>query len=108
MIDARGKNVIVLGGGDTGADCVATAHRQGAQQVVQISINPKVLDRPSDNTWPEWPLIYRKTYAIEEGGVEESSEQYAFARRGADHGFTRQGAKPAAQPDGVPRPDAQG
>ncbi len=73
MIDARGKNVVVLGGGDTGADCVATAHRQGAKQVVQISINPKVLDRPSDNTWPEWPLIYRKTYAIEEGGVEEFS-----------------------------------
>jgi glutamate synthase (NADPH) small chain len=73
MIDARGKNVVVLGGGDTGADCVATAHRQGAKQVVQISINPKVLDRPSDNTWPEWPLIYRKTYAIEEGGVEQFS-----------------------------------
>ena len=39
MIDASGKNVIVLGGGDTGADCVATAHRQNAKQVVQISIN---------------------------------------------------------------------
>jgi glutamate synthase (NADPH) small chain len=73
LIDVRGKNVVVLGGGDTGADCVATAHRQGAHQVVQISINPKVLDRPVDNPWPEWPLIYRKTYAIEEGGVEEFS-----------------------------------
>jgi glutamate synthase (NADPH/NADH) small chain len=73
LVDVRGKNVVVLGGGDTGADCVATAHRQGAHQVVQISINPKVLDRPVDNPWPEWPLIYRKTYAIEEGGVEEFS-----------------------------------
>jgi glutamate synthase (NADPH/NADH) small chain len=72
MIDTHGKNVIVLGGGDTGADCVATAHRQGAKQVVQISINLRgSADRPGDNPWPEWPLIYRKTYAIEEGGVEE-------------------------------------
>jgi len=72
MIDAHGKNVIVLGGGDTGADCVATAHRQGAKKVVQISINLRgSADRPGDNPWPEWPLIYRETYAIEEGGVEE-------------------------------------
>jgi glutamate synthase (NADPH) small chain len=74
FIDAHGKNVIVLGGGDTGADCVATAHRQGAKQVVQISINLKSpLGRPADNPWPEWPQIYRKTYAVEEGGVEEFS-----------------------------------
>lgn len=73
-ISARGKNVVVLGGGDTGADCVATAHRQGARQVVQISINLRSpLGRPADNPWPEWPMIYRKTYAIEEGGVEEFS-----------------------------------
>jgi glutamate synthase (NADPH/NADH) small chain len=72
MIDANGKNVIVLGGGDTGADCVATAHRQNAKQVVQISINLRGSDeRPGDNPWPEWPMIYRETYAIEEGGVEE-------------------------------------
>ena len=71
-IHARGQNVIVLGGGDTGADCVATAHRQGAKQVVQISINVRAsADRPLDNPWPEWPQIYRKTYSIEEGGVEE-------------------------------------
>jgi glutamate synthase (NADPH/NADH) small chain len=74
FIDARGKAVVVLGGGDTGADCVATAHRQGAKQVVQISINLKSpLGRPEDNPWPEWPQIYRKTYAVEEGGVEEFS-----------------------------------
>jgi glutamate synthase (NADPH/NADH) small chain len=79
-ISARGKNVIVLGGGDTGADCVATAHRQGAKQVVQISINVKSpLGRPPDNPWPEWPQIYRETYAIEEGGVEEfSADATAF------------------------------
>src|SRR5680860_337031 len=71
-IDAQDKNVIVLGGGDTGADCVATAHRQGAKQVVQISINFKAPDeRPADNPWPELPRTYTKTYAQQEGGVEE-------------------------------------
>lgn len=73
-ISAKNKNVVVLGGGDTGADCVATAIRQGAEQVVQISINPqKPLERKSGNPWPEQPLIYKKTYAIEEGGAEEFS-----------------------------------
>ncbi|MCI0399749.1 MAG: glutamate synthase subunit beta [Gammaproteobacteria bacterium] len=69
--EAKGKNVIVLGGGDTGADCIATAHRQGARQVIQISINPqKPLERPEDNPWPELPWTYEKTYAQEEGGEE--------------------------------------
>lgn len=74
VISAKDKNVIVLGGGDTGADCVATAHRQGAKQVVQISINPRrPEERDLHNPWPEQPLTYKKTYAIEEGGVEEFS-----------------------------------
>jgi glutamate synthase (NADPH) small chain len=69
--DARGKRVVVLGGGDTGADCVATAHRQGATQVEQISINPRAPDeRPTDNPWPQQPRIYQKTYALQEGGEE--------------------------------------
>lgn len=71
-MDAKGKNVIVLGGGDTGADCVATAHRQGAKQVVQISIRPQPPeDRSDNNPWPKALKTYRKTYAIEEGGEEE-------------------------------------
>jgi glutamate synthase (NADPH) small chain len=71
-IDARGKNVVVLGGGDTGADCVATAHRQGAKRVRQISINFKPpLARPMDNPWPEPPRTYIKSYAQQEGGIEE-------------------------------------
>ncbi|HEY0793387.1 MAG TPA: glutamate synthase subunit beta [Chthoniobacterales bacterium] len=79
-VSASGRHVVVLGGGDTGADCVATAHRQGARQVVQISINlQSPLGRPPDNPWPEWPQIYRKTYAIEEGGAEEfSADATAF------------------------------
>lgn len=70
--DASGKNVVVLGGGDTGADCVATAHRQGAEQVIQIDINRRPpTTRPVDNPWPEQPTTYRKTYAQSEGGSEE-------------------------------------
>lgn len=71
-MDAGGKRVLVLGGGDTGADCVATAHRQGAREVVQISIQGKPAPaRPENNAWPQAPKIYRKSYALEEGGEEE-------------------------------------
>lgn len=70
-IHAEGKDVVVLGGGDTGADCVATAHRQGASQVVQIGINDQPpTERPPDNPWPEQPQVYEKTYAQKEGGSE--------------------------------------
>ncbi|WP_136688090.1 glutamate synthase subunit beta [Halorhabdus amylolytica] len=71
-IDAEGKNVVVLGGGDTGADCVSTAHRQGAEQVVQIELLPKPpVERPPGNPWPDQPQTYKKTYAQEEGAIEE-------------------------------------
>lgn len=71
-ISANGRAVVVLGGGDTGADCVATAHRQGARQVVQIDINPRPPEtRRETNPWPEQPHVYRRTYAQAEGGVEE-------------------------------------
>jgi glutamate synthase (NADPH/NADH) small chain len=71
---AEGRHVVVLGGGDTGADCVATAHRQGARQVVQISINARPPDeRPADNPWPDQPQTYRRTYALEEGGEQAFS-----------------------------------
>jgi glutamate synthase (NADPH/NADH) small chain len=74
---ARDKNVVVLGGGDTGADCVATAHRQGAEQVVQISINEKPPEKSElsmdERPWPDIPQVYRKTYAQKEGGEEAFS-----------------------------------
>lgn len=70
-IDAHDRHVVVLGGGDTGADCVATAHRQGARDVVQISIRPQPpLAREDDNPWPFQPQVYEKTYAQQEGGSE--------------------------------------
>ncbi len=70
-IDARDRRVVVLGGGDTGADCVATAHRQGAVRVVQVSINARLPEtRPPGNPWPAHPQTYQVTYAIAEGGRE--------------------------------------
>jgi glutamate synthase (NADPH/NADH) small chain len=71
-VTAKNKNVVVLGGGDTGADCVATAHRQGAEQVVQIGINEKPSsERSANNPWPEAAQVYEKTYAQKEGGDEQ-------------------------------------
>ncbi len=70
-LDARDKRVIVLGGGDTGADCVATAHRQGAKEIMQFSINPRAPEeRANNNPWPQQPLTYQQTYALQEGGSE--------------------------------------
>jgi glutamate synthase (NADPH/NADH) small chain len=71
-MNADGKSVVVLGGGDTGADCVGTAHRQGAKQVVQIELLPRPPEeRPPGNQWPDQPQTYEKSYSQEEGGVEE-------------------------------------
>ena len=69
FISAAGKRVVIIGGGDTGADCLGTAHRQGARSIHQFEL----LDRPpddraSDNPWPTWPVIYRTSPAHEEGG----------------------------------------
>ncbi|MEH6570968.1 MAG: glutamate synthase subunit beta [Halioglobus sp.] len=70
-IDAKGRQVLVLGGGDTGADCVATAIRQGADNVIQIDINTKrPLERPAENPWPESPITFERTYAQHEGSTD--------------------------------------
>ncbi len=67
-ITAEGKQVVVLGGGDTGSDCVGTANRQGALSVKQFELLPKPpLKRPPDNPWPQWPFIYRRSTSHEEG-----------------------------------------
>jgi glutamate synthase (NADPH) small chain len=68
-ITAHGKDVVVIGGGDTGADCVGTAHRQGARSVTQLEIMPKPPgERPQAQPWPTYPMIYRVSSAHEEGG----------------------------------------
>ena len=68
FISAAGKCVVIIGGGDTGADCLGTANRQGAKSVHQLEIMPKPpTARAEDNPWPEWPRIYRVASAHEEG-----------------------------------------
>ncbi|MSO59074.1 MAG: glutamate synthase subunit beta [Ilumatobacteraceae bacterium] len=68
-ISAEGKHVIIIGGGDTGADCLGTAHRQGAASTTQLEIMAQPPDvRAGNNPWPQWSLIYRTSSAHEEGG----------------------------------------
>jgi glutamate synthase (NADPH/NADH) small chain len=68
-ISAAGKKVVIIGGGDTGADCLGTAIRQGAASVHQFEILPRPPDgRADDNPWPQWSMVYRTSSAHEEGG----------------------------------------
>ena len=68
-ISAKGKDVLVIGGGDTGSDCIGTAHRQGCKSVTQIEIMPKPVEGPDDpqNPWPNWPRTLKTTSSHEEG-----------------------------------------
>ena len=69
LITAAGKRVVIIGGGDTGADCLGTAHRQGARSVHQFELLPRPPDTRADsNPWPQWPQIFRVSSAHEEGG----------------------------------------
>ena len=70
QILATGKHVVVIGGGDTGADCIGTAHRQGAKSVTSLELLPQPPDKRSpDNPWPEWARVHRTAGAHEEGGT---------------------------------------
>ncbi len=68
-VTAKGKDVLVIGGGDTGSDCIGTAHRQGCKSVTQIEILPKPVEGPDDppNPWPNWPRTLKTTSSHEEG-----------------------------------------
>ncbi len=69
-LSAEGKHVIVIGGGDTGADCVATSTRQGAKSITQLELLPKPPEkRAADNPWPEWARVLRVSYALQENGT---------------------------------------
>ena len=71
-ITAEGKRVVILGGGDTGADCLGTAHRQGAEIVHQYELLPEPpVERQDSNPWPQWPTILRTSGAHEEGGIRD-------------------------------------
>ncbi len=70
-INAGGKDVIVIGGGDTGTDCVGTSMRHGCKSITQIEILPKPpLERTADNPWPEWPKTYKMDYGQEEAAAK--------------------------------------
>jgi len=78
QISAQGKHVVVIGGGDTGADCIGTSTRQGAISVTSLEIVPQPPDeRATDNPWPQWARIFRTAGAHEEGG----ERRYAVATR---------------------------
>ncbi|MCX5697139.1 MAG: FAD-dependent oxidoreductase, partial [Candidatus Omnitrophica bacterium] len=79
LIDAKGKQVLVIGGGDTGADCVGTANRQGAACVVQIEVMPKPADcRTCEYPWPRYPMILKTSTSHEEG----AERQWAILTKG--------------------------
>jgi len=78
-IHARGKDVVVIGGGDTGTDCVGTAMRHGCKSLVQIEILPKPpQDRAADNPWPEWPKVYKLDYGQEEAAGKFGSDPRVY------------------------------
>lgn len=85
-ISAAGKRVVIIGGGDTGADCLGTVHRQGAISVHQLELLSRPPDaRATDNPWPEWPNIFRVSSAHEEGGerlYSVSTERFTGDARG--------------------------
>jgi glutamate synthase (NADPH/NADH) small chain len=86
-ITAAGKRVVIIGGGDTGADCLGTAHRQGAVSVHQLEIMPRPPDARDPSTpWPMWPLVFRTSSAHEEGGERVFAvETEAFEDDGTGH-----------------------
>ena len=83
-LDAEGKHVVIIGGGDTGADCLGTAHRQGAASVTQLEILPVPPgSRPESQPWPTYPMTYRVSSAHEEGGERVfavSTEEFVGAQ----------------------------
>jgi glutamate synthase (NADPH/NADH) small chain len=84
FISAKDKRVVVIGGGDTGTDCVGTAIRHGARSVVQLEIMPRPPDeRAPDNPWPQWPKVYKLDYGQEEARAlwGEDPRQYAVATK---------------------------
>jgi len=86
FISAAGKRVVIIGGGDTGADCLGTVHRQGARSVHQFELLPQPPDqRAAENPWPEWPNVFRVSAAHEEGGERvyaASTERFSGDERG--------------------------
>jgi glutamate synthase (NADPH/NADH) small chain len=78
-IHARDRHVVVLGGGDTGTDCVGTAMRQGCRSLTQAEILPRPpMDRAEDNPWPEWPKVYKLDYGQEEAAAKFGADPRVY------------------------------
>jgi glutamate synthase (NADPH/NADH) small chain len=79
FISAEGRDVMVIGGGDTGTDCVGTAMRHGCSSLVQLEILPQPpMERAKDNPWPEWPKVYRLDYGQEEAAAKFGSDPRVY------------------------------
>ncbi|PYK60880.1 MAG: glutamate synthase [Verrucomicrobia bacterium] len=79
FISATGKDVVVIGGGDTGTDCVGTAMRHGCKTLLQVEILPQPpMDRAKDNPWPEWPKVYRLDYGQEEAAAKFGADPRVY------------------------------
>jgi glutamate synthase (NADPH/NADH) small chain len=79
FISADGKDAMVIGGGDTGTDCVGTSMRHGCQSLVQLEILPRPpMDRAKDNPWPEWPKVYRLDYGQEEAAAKFGADPRVY------------------------------
>jgi glutamate synthase (NADPH/NADH) small chain len=79
FISAKGKDVVIIGGGDTGTDCVGTSLRHGCKSVAQVEIMPKpALTRQKDNPWPEWPKTYKVDYGQEEAAAKFGSDPRVY------------------------------
>ena len=79
LISAKGKDVVVIGGGDTGTDCVGTSMRHGARSITQIEILPKPpMERAADNPWPEWPKVYKMDYGQEEAAAKFGADPRVY------------------------------
>jgi glutamate synthase (NADPH/NADH) small chain len=95
FIDATGKDVVVIGGGDTGTDCVGTSMRHGCKSLVQVEILPKPpLERAKDNPWPEWPKVYKLDYGQEEAAATFGADPRVYLTtatkfEGDEHGHIK-------------------
>jgi glutamate synthase (NADPH) small chain len=96
FISAEGKDVMVIGGGDTGTDCVGTSMRHGCKSLIQVEILPRPpLDRAKDNPWPEWPKVYRLDYGQEEAAAKFGADPRVYlttAKKfvGDEHGHVKE------------------
>ncbi|XWK90699.1 MAG: glutamate synthase small subunit [Phormidium sp.] len=79
FISAKGKNVVIIGGGDTGTDCVGTSIRHGCNSLVQVEILPQPpSERAADNPWPEWPKVYKMDYGQEEAAAKFGADPRVY------------------------------